>query len=327
MGVKFTRGSRAGPSVYAGRMGRGGRLGLVLVAAAATAALAAPGRPRRDAARLAELERLREALAPLHERPAKPGPGDWLAEHAEPGQTLEQYLASDPVVAAPGRDRLYIQPIGPFSRTERRILTLTADFMGRYFDLPVQVLPDLPLSVIPARAQREHPSWKVRQLHSGHLLDRVLRPRLPADAAALLGLTAVDLYPEPSWNFVFGQASLRNRVGVWSLARYGDPDASPRAFRLALLRTLKVATHETGHMFGIHHCTLWRCNLAGSNSLEESDAAPLALCPECLPKLLWATGGDARRHLARVGELARAHGLADEAAFYARQLAALEDGR
>jgi archaemetzincin len=30
-----------------------------------------------------------------------------------------------------------------------------------------------------------------------------------------------DLYPEPSWNFVFGQASLNERVGVYSFARYG----------------------------------------------------------------------------------------------------------
>jgi archaemetzincin len=31
-----------------------------------------------------------------------------------------------------------------------------------------------------------------------------------------------DLYPDPAWNFVFGQASLRERVEVFSFARY-DP--------------------------------------------------------------------------------------------------------
>jgi len=29
-----------------------------------------------------------------------------------------------------------------------------------------------------------------------------------------------DLYPDPSWNFVFGQTSLPGYVGVYSFARY-----------------------------------------------------------------------------------------------------------
>ena len=283
-----------------------------------------PPRPVRDAARIAKLKQLRKTLTPLHERAGEPQSGDWLAEHEEDGETFEEYLASEPTVVRPERDRLYIQPIGPFSKSERRILTLTADFMARYFDLPVDVLPDLPLSVIPERAQREHPEWGTHQLLAPYILDKVLKPRLPKDAAALLGLTAVDLYPEPSWNFVFGEASLRDRVGVWSLHRHGDPDESAASFRLALRRTLATATHETGHMFGMAHCTLWDCNMAGSNSLEESDRGTLALCPECLPKLLWATGGDAQRHLRRLAEFSHAQGLREEATFYRRQLEALK---
>jgi archaemetzincin len=290
-------------------------------------AMPAPSsRPTRDANRIAELGRLRQILTPLHERPGAPQEGDWLTEHDEDGETFEQWLAAKPILATAGRDRLYIQPIGPFSKTQRRILTLTADFMGRYFDLPVQVQPDLPLSVIPERAQREHPDQGMHQLHSTHILDEVLLPRLPKDAAALLGLTAIDLYPEPSWNFVFGEAYLRHRVGVWSMNRLGNPDTSAESFRLVLLRTIGTATHETGHMFGIQHCTLWECNMAGSNNLEEADRGTLALCPECLPKLLWATGGNARRHLGRLAEFSRTHGMRDEGAFYERQLEALADG-
>ena len=40
----------------------------------------------------------------------------------------------------------------------------------------------------------------------------------------MLAITAFDLWPGPGWNFVFGQASLTERVGVWSMARNGDPD-------------------------------------------------------------------------------------------------------
>jgi archaemetzincin len=46
---------------------------------------------------------------------------------------------------------------------------------------------------------------------------------------------------------------------VWSLARNGDPTESPEAFRIALLRAMKIAVHETGHMFSLEHCTAYRC--------------------------------------------------------------------
>ena len=51
-------------------------------------------------------------------------------------------------------------------------------------------------------------------------------PRRPEDAVAVLGLTTSDLWPGEGWNFVFGQASLRDRIGVWSLYRFGDPERS-----------------------------------------------------------------------------------------------------
>ena len=66
-------------------------------------------------------------------------------------------------------------------------------------------------------------------------------------------------------------ANLRDRVGVWSIHRYGDPDASKSAYKLTLERALKVAVHETSHMFSLRHCTAYECVMGGSNSLDESD--------------------------------------------------------
>ena len=75
-----------------------------------------------------------------------------------------------------------------------------------------------------------------------------LQGRLPEDAFCLLGITMEDLYPEPSWNFVFGPASLNERVGVYSFARH-DPafDGEPRGKdypALLLRRSMKVLTYE-----------------------------------------------------------------------------------
>jgi archaemetzincin len=49
-----------------------------------------------------------------------------------------------------------------------------------------------------------------------------LRTKLPADAFCMVGVCMTDLYPKDEWNFVFGIASIRDRTGVFSFARY-DP--------------------------------------------------------------------------------------------------------
>jgi archaemetzincin len=49
-----------------------------------------------------------------------------------------------------------------------------------------------------------------------------LQKSLKPDAFCLLGVAFTDLYPKDEWNFVFGLASIRDRTGVFSFARY-DP--------------------------------------------------------------------------------------------------------
>ncbi len=106
------------------------------------------------------------------------------------------------------RRKLYILPVGEFTKTQRKIITLTSDFMSRYFGLEVKVLDDMPLSEIPAEAKRTHPSWGDKQILSTYVL-KSLVPKLPKDAAAMIAFTASDLWPGAGWNFVFGQASLQ----------------------------------------------------------------------------------------------------------------------
>jgi len=271
--------------------------------------------------RLAAIRAAMEKLRPLAAKLGEPAPSDWLAHHHEPGQTFAQYIASRPTGPTKTRRTIYVQPLGDFTQPQRKIITLAADFMGRYFALPVKVEKDLPLSLIPARARRAHPSWGVKQVLTTYVLDEVLKPRLPKDAVAFIAFTTSDLWPGEGWNFVFGQASLRERVGVWSIARNGDPETQ---FRLCLLRTLKTATHETGHMLGMHHCTAYECNMCGSNSRAESDRRPLACCPECVAKLWWITGADPLARYRRLAEFCKEHGLAAERAFYEKAIKALE---
>jgi len=90
-----------------------------------------------------------------------------------------------------------------------------------------------------------------------------------------------------------------------------------------LLRTLKIAVHETGHMFSMENCTSFNCVMAGANSLAEADRHPLWVCPECLAKVSWATRADPVDRYRKLGQFALQHGLQAEAAFFERSGAAL----
>ncbi|XP_044839840.1 archaemetzincin-2 isoform X3 [Mauremys mutica] len=149
----------------------------------------------------------------------------------------------------------------------------------------------------------------------GDLL-KYLKKKKPEDAFCIVGITMIDLYPRESWNFVFGQASLTEGMGIFSFARYDSdfysvsykgrlknvkklPSAdysvfdgyyTPAINSMLLLRSCKTLTHEIGHIFGLHHCQWLQCVMQGSNHLEESDRRPLDLCPICLHKLKSAIG-------------------------------------
>jgi len=112
-------------------------------------------------------------------------------------------------------------------------------------------------------------------------------------------------------------------VGVWSLYRFGDPKAGRQAFRLALLRMLKISTHETGHMFSLLHCMAWLCGMCGSNSLPESDRHPLALCPECVAKICCPCRADPVDRYRKLLAFHRANGLTAEADACRRSIDAL----
>jgi archaemetzincin len=98
------------------------------------------------------------------------------------------------------------------------------------------------------------------------LLLRYLMERVPSRAYCVLGITMTDLYSDPLWNFVFGYATYEKRVGVFSFARYAPSfynfSSLPNP-KLLFIRSCKILAHETGHMFGLAHCTAWHCVMNG----------------------------------------------------------------
>src|SRR5262249_17601414 len=160
---------------------------------------------------------LETKLRPLADPLLPPRPGDWLAEHPELGQTFAEYLDARPVRKSNRLHTVYLCLVGDFTEAQRRILDLTQEDLALFFDCPVKLQRQIALASIPARARRTHPSWGDKQVLTGYILNETVEPERPADALAYLALTASDLWPAKGWNFVFGQANLRERTGVWSI--------------------------------------------------------------------------------------------------------------
>lgn len=306
--------------------------GVVLVLAALmlvrgpSAGASPPTKPKKHATPDLRLEPLGpeyDALKPLAMALPPATPGDWLYEHFEAGQFASEYLTSSPRRPGDGRRTIYLQPIGTFDETQQRLIDDTVRWTEAFFGLPVKLLPPIALSEVPKKARRVHPRWGVKQLDARWLLYDLLKPRIPDDAMALLGLSAMDLFPEPDWNFVFGMASYRDGVGVWSIARFGDPTLSPEAYRKTLEHTLATATHEIFHMYSVPHCIGWECLENGSNSLIESAGRPIHLCPACLKKLCWNSGCDLDGRFAKLEALASELGIEHEAHYYRKARAKL----
>jgi archaemetzincin len=287
-------------------------LGLSFLAACATRA-EVPSAARPGERTYADVEaRLRPLAKPL----GKPQPGEWLAQHKEAGQTFEQYLAARPVRKSRELRTIYLCLLGDFTPHQREVLKIAQEYLALVYQSPVKIHREMALADVPARVRRKHPSWGMEQIQTGYVLNEVLRPSRPKDALAYICFTSSDVYPDEDWNFVFGQASLRDRTGVWSVYRFGDPAEGDEAFRQCLRRTLHTASHEMGHILTIQHCTAFQCNMNGSNSLPESDRQPLHFCPVCLRKVLWNLQAEPDAYLTGLQEFCEQHKLEDEARWY-----------
>ena len=246
----------------------------------------------------------------------RPGPGDWMAAHPEPAQSFEAYTAGSPVRPTAARHTIVIAPLGAMTAEDRARLAVLREFMEVYYTLPVQIGERISLAGVKSR-ERTMGDLKFRQYLTTDLLRGPVLAALPKDALCLQAVTMEDLYPEEAWNYVFGQAQLSSRVGVYSLVRlypaFWNEKDTPEARQKGLVRSLKVLVHETGHMFGVWHCQAFQCNMNGSNSLAESDREPLHMCPECLKKFRWNIGFDVVLRYEALERFYKAHGMADEA--------------
>ncbi len=251
-----------------------------------------------------------------------PNSGDWLAEHFESGQSFNDFINTMPAKPDRHQNKIYLQPLGDFIDGQSPSLERLKAFTAAYFMMDTNILPVLPIKGSKLTSRR-NPYTRNRQILTRDVLI-LIKKRKPFDAFCVLAITMEDLYPDPSWNFVFGQASPQNGVGVFSFARY-DPvfygeKRRKNSQEVLLWRSCKVLAHETGHMFSLAHCIYFQCLMNGSNHLQESDSRPFSLCPVCLRKLQFSIKFDVVDRYQTLNYFYKKAGFENEAGWVSKRL-------
>ena len=257
----------------------------------------------------------------------EPRGNDWLAKHSEEGQTVPESLARLPQLKPHSTQKLLaVLPLGNFGVESPSLEALQA-YASAFFGMETRLMKAIQIEQVPAK-RRLHPVTQHKQVLTTDIL-AWMPGQKTAETYAMLAVTMEDLYPQESWNYVFGQALLSGGAGGFSFARYhpaflpGElvpPAMSDLDHRLMLKRSAKVLSHEMTHMFGLQHCVFYECLMNGSNHLAETDSRPMHLCPVCLRKLHAAIG----MNLESRGEALLAfylkHGFSSEAEWTLRRL-------
>ena len=244
----------------------------------------------------------------IYHKPLPPPEKDeWLYSHKENGQTYSQFLSYN--LIRPSKNKIiYINPLQEMSQTFLDNCVLYCQSF--FYPLKIKLIKITNLKSLNIESRINGYTNKIQ--YNASQINSKMAKFVPNDAHCVLSILLDDLYPKPDWNFVFGLANIKQRVGVFSFARF-DPNFfginRPDNFDSYLLyRSCNTLTHEICHAFGILHCIYYNCLMNGSNSLKESLKRPLIECPVCLRKLHEVIGFDCKERYNKIKEVSKLFG-------------------
>lgn len=176
-----------------------------------------------------------------------PSWNDWLANHKEHGQSFVDFAHARRSIVSDKKRVIYILPLVFFeAAVPSDVLADLVEFATLFFGLPVKLLPYKEL----ADKVTNRMNGEIRQVNASEIISEI-RKLKPDDAFCLAAITFCDLYPEESWNFVFGLANASSAVGVYSLARY-----LPGFFENRQPDTANMSRLHNFVYYAIHNCFL-----------------------------------------------------------------------
>lgn len=160
--------------------------------------------------------------------------------------------------------------------------SIAANILG-YLNLKADILPSL-----------NHPEYaydkKRLQYNAGTILN-TLEPLSFDNYSKLIFILDVDLFV-PILTHVYGEAKQGGSHALVSVNRLKkNSDGSLPPLDIVLERAAKIAIHELGHLFDLHHCTEENCVMSFLGTLKDQDKAPLYFCRYCSALLKAALRG------------------------------------
>lgn len=177
------------------------------------------------------------------------------------------------------KNNIYLVPVG---KIEGWVLEALQEHLEKEFKCKVEVSEGMEIP-------REAYNRRRNQYRSTNILKKIHSFLKAAQKEKVLAICNEDLYVN-GLNYVFGQAELRGRYAIISLARLHQSFYRlPEEKTLFLERAIKEAVHELGHVYGLRHCPNPECVMHFSNSLADTDRKSSSFCRNCqaiLGKLL-----------------------------------------
>ena len=238
------------------------------------------------------LKKILKTAEDFHNPIYAPEKDDWLSEQEEDGQTFNQFLYDRYNLMSVNRNIIYINPLQEMPQQFLDNLLLYCQSF--FYPMKVKLINIVSLQSLKVKSRINKYSKKI-QYNASQINSKTVK-YVPNDAHCMVSILLDDLYPESSWNFVFGLATIKDRVGVFSFARFSSSFEKKNEVvnfdNFLLYCSCSTLTHEICHTFGLEHCIYYTCLMNGCNNMEEAKKQPLYECPVCLRKLHYSIGFD-----------------------------------
>ena len=238
------------------------------------------------------LKKILKTAEDFHNPIYAPEKDDWLSEQEEDGQTFNQFLYDRYNLMSVNRNIIYINPLQEMPQQFLDNLLLYCQSF--FYPMKVKLINIVSLQSLKVKSTINKYSKKI-QYNASQINSKTVK-YVPNDAHCMVSILLDDLYPESSWNFVFGLATIKDRVGVFSFARFSSSFEKKNEVvnfdNFLLYCSCSTLTHEICHTFGLEHCIYYTCLMNGCNNMEEAKKQPLYECPVCLRKLHYSIGFD-----------------------------------
>lgn len=244
-------------------------------------------------------------------------------------KNLVDYIKSKPNKPNEEKKVIYLLPFGNIKPEIDSMIHNNVKYLEAFFQLPVKILPEVTFEEILKNANIKtrlvpeddyyyfskmkgevpHTENLREQIEASSFMNEYMLKNKPKDAVVVLGVTEQDIYI-PKYNFLFGNSSLKDGVGV--VSTYRLVDYGPETENTIR----KVTSKQITNMFSIENVKDYECLLNFHNNIESQINGKYYLSPRALEKLKYAIGFDYNKRFKDLEQFWETNGNQQLAKYY-----------